>query len=86
MVMLEYPPGATAPPHTHPAAGINYIVEGEVISQWEGEEEELYRQGKVFLDHADRLHVKVKNPNMENSLKIVVNYVIQVGSQNVEMR
>jgi quercetin dioxygenase-like cupin family protein len=35
LVLLEYPPGVAAPVHSHPVAATGYIIEGNVISQWE---------------------------------------------------
>ena len=60
--LLEYPPGAAAPLRTHPDAGIRYIVEGEVISLWEGKAVERYTAGETFIDSAD-LHVRSENPS-----------------------
>jgi quercetin dioxygenase-like cupin family protein len=41
LVLLEYPPGVAAPVHSHPVAATGYILEGNVISQWEGGEIEV---------------------------------------------
>ncbi|KAF2167037.1 hypothetical protein M409DRAFT_22475 [Zasmidium cellare ATCC 36951] len=82
-VLLDYPPSTTAPPHTHPVSGVNYIIHGHVISQWENGEEEVYGPGEVFLDHAEKVHTVVRNPSETERLLVVVNYVIPVGVANV---
>ncbi|KAK4493687.1 hypothetical protein PRZ48_014872 [Zasmidium cellare] len=83
-VLLDYPPGVTAPPHTHPVAGVNYIIQGHVVSQWEDGEEERYGPGEIFLDHAERVHTVVRNSSSTERLLVVVNYVIPTGEENVK--
>ena len=83
IVLLEYPPNAAAPLHKHPRAGIDYIVEGEVTSQWEGKEVERYSVGETFIDPADDLHVRSENPSQDMWLRIVMSYVIKKGEPNV---
>lgn len=85
MVLLEYPPGCKGVLHTHPVTGINYVVEGDIISQWADGEPEHYTAGDTFLDHAEQLHVRTDNASGEKPLRIVVNYVIPVGEPNVHM-
>ncbi|KAL1653298.1 hypothetical protein SLS61_004175 [Didymella pomorum] len=83
-VLLQYPPGVSSPPHTHPVDGVNYIIQGTVESQREGEEVEVFNQGETFLDYAEKKHVLVRNPG-EVELKILVSYVIEEGVANVKM-
>lgn len=82
---LEYPPGAAAPVHNHPEASSGFVVEGEVISQWEGGEIERYKAGESFVDHAERVHIRSENASKDKKLVFVVNYVIKVGEPNVTM-
>ena len=86
MVLLEYPPGAAAPVHNHPRFGIGYVVEGQVISQWEGKEIEKYSAGETFIDPPDDIHVRSENPSQDNWLRFIASYVIKVGEPNVVMK
>jgi len=86
VVKLEYPPGLSAPPHTHPVAAIGYVVRGEVISQWEGKEVERYTTGETFVDLGEELHVRAENASHEEPLVMLVSYVIKVGEPNVQLK
>lgn len=83
MIMLEYPPGVAAPLHHHPVACTGYIVEGDVISQWEGGEVETYTTGDSFIDWGEKLHVRSENANKDKPLKMLNIYVIKTGETNV---
>jgi quercetin dioxygenase-like cupin family protein len=85
LVLLEYPPGVAAPPHHHPVAATGYILEGDVISQWEGGEIETYTTGDSFIDHGVTLHPRSENANKDKPLKMLLSYVIKTGEPNVVM-
>jgi quercetin dioxygenase-like cupin family protein len=85
LILLEYPPGVAAPVHTHPVAATGYVVEGDVISQWEDGEVEEYSTGDSFIDHGIRKHLRSENASNSNALKMVVSYVIKVGQANVNL-
>ena len=85
LVMLEYPPGVAAPLHRHPVAATGYIVEGDVISQWEGGEIERYTTGDSFIDLGTTLHPRSENESKTRPLRMLLSYVIKVGQPNVEM-
>lgn len=85
LVLLEYPPGVAAPPHLHPVFATGYVIEGDVVSQWEGEEVEKYTSGDTFVDHGERLHIRSENASKDRPLKFLVSYVIRAGEPNVVM-
>jgi quercetin dioxygenase-like cupin family protein len=85
LVLLEYPPGVSAPVHTHPVASTGYVIEGKVLSQWEGSNEvEYYGPGDSFVDHGERVHSRSENVG-EGWLRFVASYVIKVGDANVKI-
>ena len=84
LVLLEYPPGFPAPVHNHPVAATGYVLQGKVISQWEGGEEEFYTAGDSFIDRGVDVHVKSENLSKTEPLKMLVSYVIKVGEPNVK--
>ena len=83
LVLLEYPPSTKAPLHRHPVAATGFVLEGEVLSQWEGGEIERYSTGDSFIDHGLTLHVRSENLSNDKPLKLLCNYVIQTGQANV---
>jgi quercetin dioxygenase-like cupin family protein len=83
LVLLEYPPGLGAPVHHHPVAATGYILEGDVISQWEGGEIEKYTKGDSFIDLGTTIHVRSENASKTKELKMLLSYVIRIGEPNV---
>ena len=83
LVLLEYPPGVAAPPHHHPVAATGYILEGDVLSQWEGGEIETYTTGDSFIDHGITHHARSENASEHRPLKMLMSYVIKIGEANV---
>lgn len=83
LVMLEYPPGVSAPLHNHPVAATGYVVEGDVISQWQGGEVETYTTGDSFVDHGETMHLRSENASKEKPLRMLLSYVIKTGEPNV---
>lgn len=85
LVLLEYPPGVTAPVHDHPVSATGFILSGNVVSQWEGGVEERYSTGDSFIDHGGKIHIKSENESKTEPLKMLLSYVIKIGEPNVRM-
>jgi len=86
MVLLEYPAGVGAPVHHHPIAGPNYVVQGSITSQWEGDAgPQVFHAGDSFLDYAELSHTRAENVSETEDLKVVACYVVKVGEPNVVM-
>jgi quercetin dioxygenase-like cupin family protein len=83
LVLLEYPPGLAAPIHHHPVAATGFIVEGDVVSQWEGGEVERYTKGDSFIDLGTTVHLRSENTSKTKPLKMLTSYVIKIGESNV---
>ena len=86
LVMLDYPPGVAAPLHNHPVAATGYVVEGDVISQWEGGEVEKYSAGDSFVDLGQTMHLRSENASQSKGLKMLMSYVIKIGEPNVKVQ
>ena len=85
-VLLEYPPGFAAPVHNHPVPATGYVLEGKVVSQWEGGEVERYSAGDSFIDLGVTTHILSKNETEDGPLKMLMSYVIKVEEANVNMK
>src|SRR5271157_5836726 len=48
LVEVNYGPGESSPPHSHPFAVIGYVVEGALRTQVKGEPEATYKAGASF--------------------------------------
>lgn len=86
LVMLDYPPGVAAPLHNHPVAATGYVVEGDVVSQWEGGEVERYTAGDSIVDLGKTLHLRSENASQSEGLKMLLSYVIKIGEPNVVVK
>ncbi len=85
MILIEYPPGAEAPPHIHPVVGLNYIIDGTAQSQYEGEPLKILRAGDTYQDQANRKHLVFKNESKTKKLKFLVTCKIRSGHVFTQM-
>ena len=85
LVKLEYPPGCKAHLHSHPVPATGYVVEGEVVSQWEGGQLEYYKQGDTFVDMGITPHLRSDDTSDEKPLVMILSYVIRVEEPNVQV-
>ena len=86
MVRLEYPPGVAAPLYNHPVAAIGIVLEGEVVSQWEGSNDlERYKARYSFVDLGKTMHIRSENVSKIEKLVMILNYVIRVDDANVTL-
>jgi quercetin dioxygenase-like cupin family protein len=84
MFLLEYPAGVAVPVHHHPIAGPNYVVQGSIVSQWEGDEKpQVYHAGHSFIDYAELSHIRAESISQTEDLKLIACYVVEVGEPNV---
>jgi quercetin dioxygenase-like cupin family protein len=81
---ITVPPGASAPPHCHPAVGMGYVIEGEFESQFLGGPITQKRAGDSFMDEAVTEHVLFRNPSKTVSLVMVVVYVLPPGTPQLQ--
>lgn len=79
IILLEFPPGASAPPHTHPVSGMSFVVKGKMISHYEGQEVKEYSAGESFIDPCDTLHHRAENASSDEWLIVTVTYVVKTG-------
>jgi quercetin dioxygenase-like cupin family protein len=79
LILVEVPPGAQSVPHTHPAVGLNYIISGEVDSQYEGEVVKRFKAGDSYQDPAGRKHLLFKNISTTEPLKFIIAVELEKG-------
>jgi quercetin dioxygenase-like cupin family protein/DNA-binding beta-propeller fold protein YncE len=82
--LIEYGPGASAPAHQHPVAGIGYVVEGEFESAFGAEPLVHVGAGQSFVDPANVEHRVFRNASSERRLKFLVAYTIPSGTPIVQ--
>ena len=71
LVEVNYGPGESSPPHSHPCAVIAYVVEGNIRSQVEGEAETSYRAGQSFYEAPNGVHLVSANASSTKPAKLL---------------
>ena len=83
LYLVEYPPGATATAHVHPAIGVGWGVDGEFESAFGNDPVVTVRAGQGFYDLADTVHRVFRNSSPEHPLRFVIAYTIRVGDEQL---
>ena len=82
LYLIEYPPGAAAPPHVHPVVGVGWIIEGEFESAFGDDGVTSVKAGQSFTDPAGVPHRVFRNTSTEHPLRFVIAYTIRTGEEN----
>ncbi len=75
MVTVEYAPGASTPPHTHPADTFVYVLEGALEMQVAGGELKVLKQGDTFYEKPSDRHVVSRNASKTERAKFLVMFI-----------
>lgn len=81
MVRIEtvsFPPGYSSKKHTHPCPLFVYVVDGELLSEFEGVTK-VYKAGDTFYEKANGVHSITQNNSTTNSVKFLVVYLMKKG-------
>ena len=82
MVRIEtviFPPGYTSRKHTHPCPLFVYVVDGELLSEFDGVKN-VYKAGDVFYEKPNGVHSITKNNSSSISVKFLVIYLMKEGT------
>lgn len=71
VVEVNYGPGESSKPHTHPCAVIGYIVEGTYRTQVKGEPEAVYKAGDSFYEAPNGVHLVSANASQTAPLRFL---------------
>lgn len=81
LYLIEYPPGAVAPVHSHPAVGAGYVLQGRFESAFGDEPIVEVKAGQGFVDLAGVTHRVFRNPSRDEELRFVVAYTLRDGDE-----
>jgi quercetin dioxygenase-like cupin family protein len=81
LYLIEYPPGAAAPVHVHPAVGVGFVLEGSFESAFGDEAVAAVRAGQGFVDQAAVPHRVFRNPSPEHDLRFLVAYTLRANEE-----
>jgi quercetin dioxygenase-like cupin family protein len=79
LMLVTFPPSAASVPHVHPVVGLNYIIEGEVDTQYEGEPVKHFHTGDSYQDEVGKKHLVFKNTSATKPLRFLIAVKIKKG-------
>jgi len=68
---VEFAPGATSQPHTHPGPVFVVVVSGEVESALDGEPPQRYQAGDAWYEEPGQLHRITRNASQTGTAVLV---------------
>ena len=83
MLIVEYGPGGTSPPHRHDADTFVYVLEGSVTMQVEGGQPVTLDPGQTFYEGPDDIHAVSRNASDAAPAKFLVLFVKGKGAPPV---
>jgi|GEM_PF-1040435 len=81
MYLIEYPPGAEAPPHIHSSPGIGWVVEGEFESAFGDEPPVRLKAGQGFVERPTVAHRVFRNPSADQPLRFLVAFTLRPAEE-----
>jgi quercetin dioxygenase-like cupin family protein len=75
LVEVNYGPGESSEPHSHPCPVIGYVVAGALRTQVRGENEAVYTAGESFYEPAHGVHVVSANASQTEPAKLIAYFV-----------
>jgi quercetin dioxygenase-like cupin family protein len=75
VVEVNYGPGESSAPHSHPCPVIGYVVAGALRTQVRGEKEAVYRAGESFYEPANGVHAVSANASQTEPAKLLAYFV-----------
>lgn len=72
MATVTLAPGQSAAPHLHPGSIFAYVLEGQVVSQLEGQEAKTYSAGQSWYEPPRAHHLVTRNPSSTQPAKLLV--------------
>ena len=77
---LEYPPGASSPPHRHNAHVFLHLIEGQLVVQVKGGEPVTLGPGGTFYESPSDIHSVSRNPSTTTPARALVFMVKEKGA------
>lgn len=75
VIEVNYGPGESSAPHSHPCPVIGYVVEGTLRTQVKGEPVAIYKAGESFYEAPNGVHLISANASDKLPLKLLAYFV-----------
>ncbi|MEP6965155.1 MAG: cupin domain-containing protein [Polaromonas sp.] len=84
MAIVSYTPGQASKPHRHSGSVFAYVIEGEVISQLEGQPPVSYKAGQSWYEPPLVPHLVSRNASKQHGAKLLAWLLMDEGGQTKE--
>ncbi|WP_293635830.1 cupin domain-containing protein [Polaromonas sp.] len=81
MAVVSYEPGQASAPHFHSGSVFAYVLEGEVVSQLEGQPAVTYRAGESWYEPPRAAHLMSRNASNTRPAKLLAWLLMDEGGQ-----
>jgi quercetin dioxygenase-like cupin family protein len=75
--VVEFQPGATVGPHTHPGEEIGYILEGSLVLEQAGKPTVTLNAGQTFFVPPGTVHNATNKTSSQT--RVLANYIVESG-------
>ena len=75
IVEVNYGPGESSEPHSHPCPVIGYVLEGTLRTQVKGEPEAIYKAGESFYEAPNGVHLVSANASDKDRAKLLAYFI-----------
>src|SRR5580700_3388556 len=75
VVEVNYAPGESSMPHSHPCPVIGYVLEGSLRTQVKGNTETIYKAGESFYEAPNGVHLVSANASDKEPMKLLAFFV-----------
>jgi quercetin dioxygenase-like cupin family protein len=75
LVEVNYGPGESSSPHSHPCPVIGYVAAGALRTQVRGEREAVYKAGESFYEPANGVHEVSGNASQTEPARLIAYFV-----------
>jgi quercetin dioxygenase-like cupin family protein len=82
-VEVLFPPGSSAPPHTHPAFVYAYVLSGRVVSAVGSDRPRTYRAGESWRERPGANHRVTRNPSTRLPAKLLALFIADAGTRDL---
>ena len=83
LLTVEYAPGASTPPHSHPADTFVYVLEGAIEMQVAGGQLTVLKKGETFYELPTDKHTVSRNASKTERAKFLVMFVKEKSAELV---
>lgn len=86
-VLVEYGPGGSSVPHTHPASAFIYatVLEGAIASKVNDGPETVYQAGESWSEQSGDRHAVSRNASSTERARLLAVFVVDTAETNLVM-